>query len=87
MIIMMIMIIILMIIGRLAKWCHPKSPASKRGQDKRGFCRSAAIYHSDDMIMALLWRYYGNAWHFIRQKNTTFVLTLVFMGIYGTSIF
>ena len=25
------------------------------GQDKRGFCRSAAIYHNYDIIMALLW--------------------------------
>ena len=28
------------------------SPASRRGQDKRGFCRSAAIYHNYAMIMA-----------------------------------
>ena len=29
-----------------------RSPASRRGQDKRGFCRSAAIYHKYDIIMA-----------------------------------
>ena len=28
------------------------SPASKRGQDKRFFFRSAAIYHNYDIIMA-----------------------------------
>ena len=28
------------------------SPASKRGQDKQGFCRGAAIYHDYDIIMA-----------------------------------
>ena len=28
------------------------SPASKRGQDKHFFCRSAAIYHNYDIIMA-----------------------------------
>ena len=32
-----------------------EKPASKRGQDKRFFCRSAAIYHDYDIIMALLW--------------------------------
>ena len=31
------------------------SPASKRGQDKRGFCRSAAKYHNYDR----LWHNYG----------------------------
>ena len=31
-----------------------ESPASKRGQDKRFFCRSAAIYHNYDIVMALL---------------------------------
>ena len=40
------------------------SPASRRGQDKRGFCRSAAIYHNYDIIMASLWHYSGNLWHF-----------------------
>ena len=33
------------------------SSASKRGQDKRCFCRSAAIYHNYDIIMALLWEF------------------------------
>ena len=28
------------------------SPASKRGQDKHYFCRSAAIYHNYDILMA-----------------------------------
>ena len=31
---------------------RPNSPSSKRGQDKRGFCLSAAIYHNYDIIMA-----------------------------------
>ena len=34
-----------------------RSPASKRGQDKRLFCRSAAIYHNYCIIMALLWEF------------------------------
>ena len=35
-----------------ARLRHGRSPASKRGQDKRFFCRSAAIYHNYDIIMA-----------------------------------
>ena len=37
--------------------CPQESPASKRGQDKHSFCRSAAIYHNYDIIMALLWEF------------------------------
>ena len=34
-----------------------RPPASKRGQDKHFFGRSAAIYHNYDLIMALLWEF------------------------------
>ena len=39
------------------------------GQDKRGFCRSAAIYHDYAISMAWLWHYYDNLWHFYENNR------------------
>ena len=63
-IIVIIIIIVIVIIITLAGEAAPRdrgrgppgdglySPASKRGQDERFFCRSAAIYNNYDIIMA-----------------------------------
>ena len=38
--------------GPATRAAELRSPASKRGQDKQGFCRIAAIYHNYGIIMA-----------------------------------